>query len=124
MTRYLRVIACLLVCAMTAASSGCTSMKTIKPAVPGAPVFGKVKAGDTVQVRTQDGRSKRFVVQQVEPEALVAADGTRFTRAEIVGLQRRSFSGGKTGALAAGVAVGAFLAFLAAFAASDFGEWQ
>jgi hypothetical protein len=99
-------------------------MKTIKPAVPGAPVFGKVKAGDTVQVRTHDGRSKRFVVQQVEAETLVAADGTRFTRTEIAGLQRRSFSAGKTGALAAGLAGGAFLLLLAAFAASDFGEWQ
>ena len=89
-----------------------------------APVFGKVKAGDTVQVRTHDGRSKRFVVQQVEAETLVAADGTRFTRTEIAGLQRRSFSAGKTGALAAGLAGGAFLLLLAAFAASDFGEWQ
>jgi len=118
MSVYLRVMASVLVCAMASASTGCTTMKTIRPASPGAPVFGKVKAGDTVSVQTHDGRSMRFVVQRVDGENLVAADGTHFAPTDIARLQRRSFSAGKTGALAAGLIAAAFLALVAAVAAS------
>ena len=99
-------------------------MKTIKPAAPGAPAFGTVKAGDTVQVRTQDGRSRRFVVQQVDGENLLAADGTRFTRSEIARLQRESFSAWRTAVLAGGIVVAAIVAFAAVIVSDDdFGKW-
>ena len=124
MTVYQRVIACLLVCTMASASIGCTSMKTIKTAPAGAPVFGKVKAGDTVDVRTQDGRSLRFVVQQVDADSLVAPNGVRFTRTEIVRLQRKSFSPWKTAVLAGGIVGAVFLALgIAIVTDDDFGKW-
>ena len=126
MTCYLRLIACVLVCTVATVASGCSSMKPIRPATqPGAPVFGQIKAGDTVSVRTQDGRSVRFIVQHVDGDALVSRDGTRYARTDIAHLQRRSFSVWKTGALAGGLAIAALLAFAIAIVSDDdFGKWS
>lgn len=104
-------------------SVACTTMKTIDPAVaPGAPAFGDVKAGDTVVVHTRDRRRVRFVVDKVEQTALVARDGSRYQHEDIVLLQRRSFSGGKTALLVGGIVTGVvfFIAAAAAAAMSGF----
>ena len=112
MTIHVRVITCVLACMVATAASGCSSMTTIKPATQrGAPVFGKVKAGDTVKVRLQDGRSVRFVVQQVDGDALVSRDGTRYMRNEIAHLQRRSTN--VAGTVLVSAVVGFLLAALA-----------
>ena len=114
-----RMIACLVTCVLAAASAGCTSMKPIRlNADPTAAPFGKVKAGDTVEVEARDGRRERFVVQQIQGDAIVSPTGARYTVAEITRLQRRSFSGLRTTLLGGGVFAGVFVVIAAAAAAA------
>jgi len=95
------------------------SLKTIRPATePAAPTFGRVKAGDTVVVETQDGRQARFVAQQVDGDAIVSKDGVRYTRSDIARLQRRSFSGATTALLVGGI----IAAWIAVAVAAAYGE--
>jgi hypothetical protein len=95
-------------------------MKTIHPTTsPGAPLYGSLKAGDTVRVQTADGKSKRFIVQQIDGETIIGPKGQRYTRAEVVRLERESFSTPKTVGLAAGIVVG-FMALLVMAAAASF----
>lgn len=125
MASYQRFIASLLLCSVSVASAGCTSMKAIRPSTSpeGAVTFGKLEAGDTVVVRTKDGRTARFVVQQIEGDTIIAPDGMRYTSAEIAELRRRSFSGPKTAGLAAGIVAGVFVLVAAAAAAALDGLW-
>ena len=102
-----RLIAAVLVSAMTFA--GCTSLKTVRPTVPGEPPRRAVQSGDDVVVLTRDGTSARFVVQQVDGETLIAADGRRFADADLVRVERKEPSRPKTIGLIAGIAGGAFL---------------
>ena len=121
--RY-RIIACLVICTLTAATTGCTSMKTIRlNADPAASPFGTVKVGGTVEVATRDGRRERFVVQGIEGDAIVSPSGVRYTSSDIARLQRRSFSGWKTAGLVGGVYMGVFLVS-AALAVAALGDWQ
>ena len=55
-----------------------------------------MQVGDTVVVQTRDGASARFVVQQIEDEALVTADGRRYVRSDLLPVQRKTVSGPKT----------------------------
>lgn len=72
-------------------------MRTIQPAVgPGEPAFGPVTRGDTVRVRLRSGERLEFEVAQIQGDTLVAKGGTRFSRTDIVQLQRESFSKVKT----------------------------
>jgi hypothetical protein len=104
-----RIIACLLVCSVAATTVGCTSMRTLHPVTdPATSRFGSVKAGDTVTVEMRDGRRARFVVQQVDADAIVSKEGVRYGRSEIGRLQRRSFSGWKTAFLVGGLFAGVF----------------
>jgi hypothetical protein len=85
-------------------------MRTVVPVpAPAVPTYGKLKAGDTVIVQTADGKRWRFVVQQIDGDSIIARGGQRYTRGEIVKLQRKSFSGPKTAGLIAGIAAGIFL---------------
>lgn len=95
-------------------------MKTVRPVTQptGTPAFAALKAGDTVSVRTRDGRVSRFVVQQVEGDAIVAPHGARYASADIVEVKRRSFSAPKTVGLAAGIFGAAFLIVAAAAASA------
>ena len=121
---YRRLVTILL-CGVVITNVGCTSMKTVKPVThPGAPApFGNIKAGDTVQVRTTDGRVTRFVVQQVEGDAILAADGVRYTSAEVVELKKKSFSGAKTTGLIAGICGTVFVIAAIAVASALDGIW-
>jgi hypothetical protein len=102
-----RLTAAVMVSALTFAA--CTSMKTIRPAIPGEPPFGPVQRGDTVVVYTRGGESARFVVQEIDGETLVAADGRRYVRSELLRVDRKAFSGPKTAGLIAGIAGGVFV---------------
>ena len=94
----------LAICLLTTGTMGCTSMKSIRPvSVPGSPVWGKLEVGDTVIVQIANGERWRFVVQQIDGEAVVASGGRRFERSDIVRLQRKSFSAPKTVGLIAGI---------------------
>lgn len=84
-----QLTATVMVSALTFA--GCTSMKTIRPAIPGEPPFGPVQRGHTVVVYTRGGERARFVVQQIDGETLVAADGRRYVRSNCcASIARRS----------------------------------
>src|SRR5215203_3942409 len=117
-----RMIVCLLVCGVGANTVGCTSLKTMHPVTdPATPTFGSVKAGDTVIVEMRDGRRARFVVEQVDGDAIVSKDGVRYGRSEISRLQRQSFSGWKTALLVVGLS-GAVIVVLAAIAVSQLSD--
>jgi len=109
-----RLIVVVLVAALTA--TGCTSMKTIRPASPGEPPFGPVRSGDTVVVQTRDGNTARFVVQLIDGKTLVAADGRRYARSDLRLVQRKAFNGRKTTELIVGIAGGALVVFVVAMA--------
>lgn len=125
MTTRQRVVACLLLCSLAMTNTGCTTMKTVRPVTQpaGDTTFGKLKAGDTVSIRTKDGRASRFVVRQVDGDVIVAPDGVRYTSAEIVELKRRSFSAPRTAALAAGIFGAAFVIAAAAVASALGSVW-
>jgi hypothetical protein len=109
-----RLIAAVLAAAVTFA--GCTSMKTIQPALPGEPPFGPVKSGDTVVVHTRDGERARLEVQQIDGETLIAADGRRYLRSDLLLVQRKAVDRWKTTELIVGIAAGALIVFVSAVA--------
>ena len=76
---------------------------------PGQPVYGSLKPGDTVVVHTPNGEQEPFVVGRIDGDTIVARDGTRFTRQDIVRLERRALSGLKTAVLIGGIAGGAIM---------------
>src|SRR5688572_27320857 len=93
--RWDRFVASVLACSVLL--SGCTSMKRIQPATaPGQPVYGPLQPGDTVVVYTSGGEQGPFVVDRIDGDTIVARGGTRFTRQDIVRLERRALSGPKT----------------------------
>jgi protein involved in polysaccharide export with SLBB domain len=104
----------LLVCALTV-TTGCTSMHRA-PVVAAArePSSWRVSPGDEVRVTTRDGRRAQFTVQAVDTAGIIARDGPRFELTDIVALERRQFSGVKTGLLGLGIGVGALLFLVAA----------
>ena len=122
---YPRALRTLLVCALIgciAPFGACSSMKALQPVTtPGEPIYGPLKAGDTVVVETRDGEQWRFVVQEVDGEVIVAPGGVRYARQDIVRVQRKSFSGPKTFGLIAGI-VGGYLVLLSIVVASAYGD--
>ena len=101
----------LMVCMLATATTGCTSMRTIRPvSAPGAPPWGELKAGDTVILQTPDRERWQFVVQQIDGDTIIAPNGHRYPRSEILKLQRKSFSTPKTVCLIAAIAGGIYVA--------------
>ena len=90
-------------------TAGCTTMQTIRPAVPGDGPFRPLQTGDTVVVLTKGGDQTSFVVQRIDGDTLVASDGRRFVLGDLVRVERKAFSGAKTAGLIAAIAGGAFL---------------
>ena len=106
-----RLIAAVLAGAVT--FGGCTGMKTIRPAVrpanPGDPTFGPVQSGDTVFVHTRDGEQVCFVVQHIDGETLIATGGRRYASTDLVRIDRKEVSRGRTAGLIAAIAGGVYL---------------
>ena len=102
----------LLVCALgVCAVGGCTSVRTINPATaPTGAAFEHIDTGDTIAILLGDGRSLKIVVEWVEADAIVSQEGVRYAKSDIRQLQRRSFSGWKTGVLIGGIVFGAYVA--------------
>jgi hypothetical protein len=100
----------LMVCVLATSLSGCTSMRPVRPVTdPSVPTWGPLKAGDTVIVQTPNGDRRRFVVQQMDGDTVIAPGGQRYPQSEIFRLQRKSFSTAKTVGLVAGIAGGIFV---------------
>ena len=99
-----RYPACLLACILAFSAAGCTSLKTIRltDSPPSAP-FERVRVGDTVRVETRDGERHQFQVRQIDGDVLVSESGDRYPRGQVVRLQRRSVSIGRTALLVGGV---------------------
>jgi hypothetical protein len=103
-----RFVATVLTCSVLLA--GCTGMQRIPPATaPGQPVYGPLKPGDTVVVHTRAGEQGPFVIERIDGETLVAHGGTRFTRQDILRLERHAISGPRTAILIGGIAAGAIM---------------
>ena len=95
-------------------------MKRIQPTTaPGQPVYGSLKPGDTVVVQTVNGEQEPFVVDRIDGDTIVARGGARFTRQDIVRLERRAISGPKTAILIAGIAAGAVMLVVGAWIARN-----
>jgi hypothetical protein len=104
-----RLIASVLIGVLAFASAGCTTMQTIRPAMPGEGPFRPLKTGDSLVVLVKGGEQASFVVQRIEGNTLVASDGRRFVLSDLARVERKTFSGGKTAGLIAAIAGGAFL---------------
>ena len=111
-----------LVCVLTIlalVAPGCRSMHRVPLTTPPESSSWRISAGDQVRVTLQDGRRVRFKVQTADGHTLVAQDGTRYERADIVTVERRSFSVTKTALLAAGIWFGLFVIAAIAVASDD-----
>jgi hypothetical protein len=118
--------AILLVCALSMssiASTGCSTMRPIaRPVAPGNIDSGAVgmwgvSPGDVVRITLRDGRRITVKVQTVDATGVVAVDRLRYEAADILTLERKSFSGPKTAILvAAGIAAFVLVAYAAAVA--------
>ena len=104
-----RLIASVLIGVVAVASAGCTTMQTIRPAMPADGPFRPLQTGDTLVVLTKSGEQTSFVVQRIEGDTLVASDGRRFVLSDLARVERKAFSGAKTTGLIAAIAGGAFL---------------
>ena len=104
-----RLIASVLIGVVAVASAGCTTMQTIRPAMPGEGPFRPLQTVDTLVVLTKSGEQASFVVQRIEGDTLVASDGRRFVLSDLARVERKAFSGAKTTGLIAAIAGGAFL---------------
>ncbi len=82
--------------------SGCRTMQAVEHG-NWSSLKGQVTAGDTVEVVTNDGQVRKFVVTEVTPDALVGAD-TRIAREDITRLQVSAVHKGRTFGAAFGAA--------------------
>ena len=106
-------------------TTACTSMRPVPPVThPDNSSFHDVKPGDTVEIVQNNGQRARFVVAAADRDAIVARDGQRYARNEIVQMKRRSFSGAKTAGLVAGIAGGVFLMVAIAIADAVGSIWS
>jgi hypothetical protein len=65
-----------------------------------------------VVVQTRSGEQTQFVVHQIDGETLVASDGRRYARPDLVFVQRKALDGPKTVILVAAISGVAFIAFV------------
>lgn len=85
--RWNRSVALVLACSLP--MSGCTSTMRMQPATaPHRAVTGSLAPGDTVVVQTRAGVQRSIVVAQIDGETIVAPDGTRFARQDVVRFKR------------------------------------
>ena len=93
--------------------------RSVSPGEP-SPSIWTVQPGDEVRVTLRDGRRVRFTVQAVDDRGIVATNRARYETTDILLMERKSFSGLKTGILvAAGIGLTLFiLAGLAGVAAA------
>ena len=105
MIQYARCFVLLLACLL---ATGCSTLKPVE--MPPEEVQLKIAAGelievgDTVKIATSDGEVKSFKVTGIT-DALVSGDGVEVPIDEIVAVETKEFSVGKTAALAGGTVV-------------------
>jgi hypothetical protein len=100
---------------------GCTGYKRVSldTTTPDrSNVVGQVVVGDTLRVVTSGGTRQDIRVKAIEGDALVGERGERVVFGDIVFVERRSFSVGKTMLLGIGIFGGCMLALGVALAVS------
>ncbi|MGE0815844.1 MAG: hypothetical protein AB7O28_11520 [Vicinamibacterales bacterium] len=96
---------------LIAALAGACHVQT-RVALPGEPppaagaAARVVKAGDDVVIELRDGTLAGLVVAEVRTDALVGTRGQRYPLADIVRIERRRVSLGRSAGLVAGVYLG------------------
>jgi hypothetical protein len=90
-----RLIASVLIGVLAFASAGCTTMQTIRPAMPGEEPFRPLKTGDSLVVLMKGGEQASFVVQRIEGDTLVASDGRRFVLSDLGASRGRRSAAGR-----------------------------
>jgi protein involved in polysaccharide export with SLBB domain len=111
--------------ALAMSASACTSLHPV-PVVaasqPGSP--DPIQPGDEVRVTMHDGRRTAFVVGAVQDTAIVARDGTHYPHDQIAVLERKGFSGPKTGILIGSLVAGFLFISYAIAVASLLGDLE
>jgi hypothetical protein len=110
-----------LLCALMATGAGCTALRPIRPSTdPSGPMYSHIESGDEVVLHLRDERRVEITVKLVEPDAIVAEDGTRYGRADITQAEVRAVSPGRVTLITlAAVAGGYLILLLFALANSD-----
>jgi hypothetical protein len=120
----MRVVRVLCVsCALSASAltmNGCTSMHRTPVNVAPQPPSPHLRSGDEVHVTMRDGRRARFRVLTADAASIIARDGSKYDRADILTIEQRQFSGVKTTLLVVGI-VGVVLGAMVAAAAATVG---
>lgn len=115
-----RIFKAAAVAAILATHVGCTSLQSLPKTCNGGPCVAALSAGDVVVVTTQDRNEIAMTVSQSDAAQLVGLTNNKNTSsrsvtvaaADIVDIQKREFSAGKTVGLV--VAVAAVIGIIAA----------
>ena len=110
----------ILVCALVVTGAGCTSLRPIRPSTdPSGPMYSHLQSGDEVVLHLRDERRIEITVKRVEPDAVVAEDGTRYERADITRAEVRATSPGRVALITVAAVAGGFLVVLVLAIASS-----
>jgi hypothetical protein len=100
-------------------ASGCTTLKPVEmsPEQLHARISAGeiIEVGDTVKIVTADGTIRKFKVSTITADRITGKD-IELPIADIIAIETREFSGGKTTALAAGGAALVYVIVVAATA--------
>ncbi len=75
-------------------------------------MYGHLKVGDQVVLHLQDGRRIEIVVRLVEPDAIVAEDGTQYRRPDITRAEVRAVSPGRVALITMAAVAGGYFILL------------
>ena len=88
------------------ASTGCTQMRVVSQASPPTqPPTWVLKRGDHVRLEMTTGERIRITVRGVQPDSIIATNGTRYNVADVRSIEHRTFSPTRTVVLAVGIFV-------------------
>lgn len=102
-----------LLCALLVTGAGCTALRPIRPSTdPSGPMYSHLERGDEVVLHLRDDRRVEIIVNIVEPDAIVAEDGTRYDRADITRAEVRAVSPGRVALITIAAVAGGYLILL------------
>lgn len=112
-----RIIIMVILLLNTLTLSGCTSLNDVQP-ISDVPIANQINIGDTVVITTLTGEVIEFSVETIT-ENKISGEGKNVDVVNIEKIEKREFSGIKTGGLTLGVilavSAGALLSLMAIF---------
>lgn len=100
----------LLIGAVLLTGSGCALMHPVRPTTdPSRPTYSRMKSGQFVVLHLHDGRRVELVVDRIEPDAIVAADGRRYANNEIRKAEVRRLTKGEVAVVSVLIGAGVFV---------------